>query len=164
MKCRDFHQLLADWQRGRLTGESAERMTRHAADCRSCAEEAELERSLRVSFAAVDPIMRTPDLWERIEARVETVKQPRFAFRFPRAFALSGALAAGVLFAAIALRGPVVPINDDGPKDNVASNEPGVLEKFHTIRMTETETAGAFTDATPSGTAAHLLLVGGPGR
>ena len=76
-------------------------MTRHAADCKSCAEEARLERSLRTSFEFIAPITRTPDLWERIEARVETTKQPRFAFRFQRAFALSGALAAGVLFTAI---------------------------------------------------------------
>jgi anti-sigma factor RsiW len=163
MKCREFHQFMADWVRGKLPEDNADRMTLHCAECRSCAEEVAFERSLRAGFESFTPLTRTPDLWERIEARVETVKQPRFAFRLPRVFALSGALAAGVLFAAVAIKAPkIIGPPPVGPV--IAENKkPGVLEQFRTIRMTETETVHAFSD-TPSGNAAAMLLVGGPGR
>lgn len=167
MKCRDFHRMLADWVRGRLQRESDELMTQHAASCRSCAEEAQLERSLRTSFETVAPITRTPDLWERIEARVETTRRPRFAFPFQRTVALSGALGAGLLFAFLALPGRIPPVNQDiklagSPGSDQA--EVGVLDKFNAIRMTEVGQASFDAETPNSGDAAHLLLVGGPGR
>lgn len=170
MKCRDFQRMLADWVRGRLPNDNAEQMTNHTAECRSCADEAEMERSLRQTFQLVPPITRTPDLWERIEARVETAQRPRFAFRFQRFFALSGALAAGILAVALfPLKTPVtspgtsprtVVLNEGDP----ASGEPGVLEKINAIRMLDQEPAGTWTETPLSSDAARRVLLVGSNR
>lgn len=167
MKCREFHGRLADWVRGNLTGEADEHMTRHAAACRSCAEEADLERSLRQGFRMIAPIERTPDLWERIEARVETAQRPRFAFRFQRMFALGGALAAGVLMAVMALPRPgVTPAPHGDPSAMVQADKPGVLEMINEIRVREADPAGSWSDKPWSespygGDGTRVLLVGG---
>jgi hypothetical protein len=163
MRCNEFHRRLADWTLDRLPADSDELMTLHAADCRSCAEEAEIERSLRASFRTVAPITRTPDLWERIESRVETTRRPRFAFRFQRTLALSGAMAAGLMIAYVAVPRPPSITPPTNPAIARAV-EPGVLEQINTIRMTETDPTAAYSDVQDSAQAAHLLLVGGPGR
>jgi hypothetical protein len=168
IKCHDFHRQLADWTCGRLPVENGEAMARHAMSCRSCGEEAELERSLRKSFETVAPIARTPDLWERIEARVENTRQPRFVlpFQLQRTFALGGALAAGMLLVFVGFpRQGVNPSSEGGRPALVSStsSKPGILEQIHTIRLTDTDPAAGDGETT-SADAAHLLLVGGPGR
>lgn len=164
MRCRDFHRLLADWVRGGLSSDSGERMAHHASECRSCGEEAKLERSLRASFRVVAPITQTPDLWERIEARVETAKRPRFAFifRFQRAIAMGGALAACGFLSVMLLHGHE-PVPNLGPNTLVA-DERSAIAKLSDLHMPESVPAGTYSETPFSGDAARMLLVGGPSR
>src|SRR5207237_1421867 len=115
----------------------------------------------------VAPITRTPDLWERIEARIERIQRPRFAFRLQRMFALSGALAAGIVLALfIPFRPPVGP--PVGPETLIgkagAPPKPGILDQIDAIRMRDQDPAGTWSETPYSSDAARVLLVGSPNR
>jgi len=160
IKCREFQSSVAEWVAGRLQGDAAERMKQHEAQCAECADEAENERSLRVSFSAVPAIKQTPDLWERIERRVETTPQTRFAFRFPKMFAWSGAAAACAVLSIMILTKPnVVSPPQSGNPEIASGQKPDFIAGLHEFRTSDTMTVSYTTET--SGDAAHMLLAGG---
>src|ERR1041385_8207707 len=104
MKCNQFEIDMADWIKRRLPDEQASLMEQHAANCASCAKEAELERRIAGVWQAVPAPSHMPELWPAVAARLDRpVARPRFSFGIGR-FAFAGTLAAGAMCAVMFAR------------------------------------------------------------
>lgn len=93
MNCKEFASALSDWVAGRLSSSEAGQMAVHQDQCRSCAAEAEVERSLRAAFAALGGAAHTPDLRAGVAMRIETERSSAPG-PWSRVWAFGGALAA----------------------------------------------------------------------
>lgn len=101
MNCKEFAAALSDWAAGRLSSGEAARMAAHQGECRACAADAEVERSLRAAFAALGGPAHTPDIRAGVAMRIEA-ERGTSPTRWSRAWAFGGALAAaaslGIVF------------------------------------------------------------------
>ncbi|MGO8670417.1 MAG: hypothetical protein ACLQVD_03490 [Capsulimonadaceae bacterium] len=81
MKCQDFDNLLPEWLSGRLSAEMADRMAAHESRCTLCARLASDEAGLRNRWSTWEQDERIPDLWPRIQSRID--REPQTSVRSP---------------------------------------------------------------------------------
>lgn len=156
MACRQFTRDLAEWAAGRLPADAAARMEGHRAACPACARAFAEEQSLRALFggaAEAGPARadaRTPELWDRVAARIATPSpasrpaRPAWvealrARQAPRALAFGGALGVAAIFGVAAWMhggapsGPAA-VSQVGPGDTqVATSAP--VDETHVLQL-----------------------------
>jgi len=162
MNCKTFENNLPDWVTGRLDKNNASQMEFHAASCVKCSQLADFERSFSNRMRSVPEPTRVPDLWVKLEGRIQSASAPKtFRFAFNKVYAFGGALAAACLLMVAVIN---MPINSS---NNVTVNTAPDISKerqvvqlaadIRTVNETEDMAGNGFPH---SGEEAHGLLVG----
>lgn len=155
INCRRFENDLPEWIAGRLPTCVAEQMQAHSTACELCGRMADGEKSLRMAWRELPPLVEAPDLWPRLAARIS---EPRDAGR-SRApwlawlpewgpslrYGLAGVGVALALATVVMSRSPLTPahLTDNG----AGSNRPGrSVDESHVIQFVADRQALPFAD------------------
>ena len=111
MNCRQFNKQVSDFAGGRLSSDTAARMSAHRDKCPACAQLDSEERSLRSAWNAMPEPQLEVSLWPRIALQLETPAAPARRPIFRPIFAYVGTLAVGAAAAFVLFRGPAVQMN-----------------------------------------------------
>ncbi len=160
--CKKFEYIVADWITGRLNLSQAELMVQHENSCSKCAGLAQVERNFSYAVDAMPDLNRTPDLWERIENRIQNVPvKSGFRFALNRLYAFGGVLAAACVLSVFVVNRPMVVSPDSGSNVINAAQERQVVQLAADIHYTnETESEGQINSFPHAGADAERILVG----
>ncbi len=160
--CKKFEYNVADWATGRLNTSLGERMSQHENICSKCAELAQEERSMSFAMNSMSGLSRTPDMWERIENRIQNVPvQTGFRFAINRLYAFGGVMAAACVMMVFVSNRPMVSPQETTANVINAAQERQVVQLAADIHYTnETEADGAINSFPHAGADAERILVG----